>query len=518
MVLLCHLPVPALLLLAKSCQLARLPNSQCPLEDLAKWLSGGKVAESRDRCSIATANDQKKEAATAACRCGKRDMHRAFQRILLFCLMVTLAAGYGVSLRPSGMRRLRSQQLQLQRAYATAARGFSEMTTPSATFLSPKIVLGRGIVASTLRQALPGVGKRPLLVTGKGGAQRFRQILEEALPRDFDYSAQVVSASGEPTIEQVVAGALQARSLGCDCVVAFGGGSAIDLGKAIAAMATQTRDIFTFLEVIGQAQPLDHAPLPLIAIPTTSGTGSEATKNAVVKSTTHRRKVSLRHDKLLPALAIVDPTLTLSCPPSLSAQVGADTLCQVLEPFLCSAPNPIVDALSREGIVRAARSLGRVITDGGDIEAREDMAIASVLGGLALANARLGTVHGFAAVLGGMFDDAPHGAICATLLPHVFEANIKAIRLRGDQHKLERFHEAARLLSGDRRATAEAGTEWLLALVKEINIPSLGRVCPGLRPEDFESIVLATQQASSTKGNAAALANDELHGILERAL
>ena len=203
----------------------------------------------------------------------------------------------------------------------------------------------------------------------------------------------------------------------------------LDLGKAVSGLVTNGEDIYTYLEVVGKAQPLVNTPLPLIAIPTTSGTGSEVTKNAVLKSVPHNVKASIRHDSLLPKVAIIDPILTLSCPPSITAHVGLDTLCQVIEPFVSCFATPVTDALARDGILRASRSLRAVVMHGStDISAREDLSIASVFGGLALANAKLGAVHGFAAVLGGMFETAPHGAICAALLPIVFRANVKKLQ------------------------------------------------------------------------------------------
>lgn len=181
--------------------------------------------------------------------------------------------------------------------------------------------------------------------------------------------------------------------------------------------------IYTYLEVVGEAKSIQHVPIPMIAIPTTSGTGSEVTKNAVLKSVEKQRKASMRHNMMLPAVAIVDPLLTVTCPASTTAHVGLDALCQCIEPFVCNVPNPIVDALCREGILRASRSLRTAVADGDNIAAREDLSIASLFGGLALANAKLGLVHGYAGVLGGMFDTSPHGAICASLLPGVFRKN-----------------------------------------------------------------------------------------------
>lgn len=413
-------------------------------------------------------------------------------------------------------------------------RGLNTAPAGAFSFQGPRIVMGRGIAAQAIASAWKSLhAKKPLLVTGQGGVARLKDsVLVHALPHDFDFDRQVVLIDGEPTVEAAVAAAQRAAALAVDCVVSVGGGSALDLGKAVAALtANQHRDIFDFLEVIGKAQPLDRDPLPFIAVPTTSGTGSEATKNAVLKSVLHKRKVSIRHDKMFPVVAVIDPLLTLSCPPSVTANVGMDTLCQVLEPFLCNAPNPFVDALSREGIIRASRSLRDAVRDGQNVEAREDMAVASVLGGLSLANARLGAVHGFAAVLGGMFDRAPHGAICGLLLPFVFEANIEALVDAIEQAdaagaegkhdllvKLRRFEEAARLMTNNPQATLEDGILWLHALLRDIDIPPLASLCHGLDEKLFKDIVAATQTASSTRGNPLKLSDERLEDILRRAL
>lgn len=289
-------------------------------------------------------------------------------------------------------------------------------------FQGPKILMGRGIAVTAVRDTCRNLKlKRPLIVTGRSGLQR-NEVLWQAIFPDastYEYREHAVCIEGEPTVEDAQAFTAFAVSKGCDSVISVGGGSSIDVGKAVAALIPNShRDIYDFLEIIGKGLPLDNDPLPHIAVPTTSGTGSEATKNAVLKSAQHGLKVSIRHDKMFPAAAVLDPLLTLSCPPSVTAHVGLDTLCQVLEPFLCCVPNPFVDALSKEvsssfleqsnhclhsvildpisfqsqqGIVRAARSLRDAVADGSNIEAREDMAVASVMGGLCLANAKLGT-------------------------------------------------------------------------------------------------------------------------------
>ena len=233
-------------------------------------------------------------------------------------------------------------------------------------------------------------------------------------------------------------------------VIGLGGGSAIDTGKAIAALLTNPGDPLDYLEVIGRGQALQQTPLPYIAIPTTAGTGSEVTRNAVLASHEHHVKVSLRSPLMLPRVAIVDPELTYSLPPAITASTGLDALTQLIEPYTCNSPNPMIDAICREGMQRAARSLKRAYQNGSDAAAREDMSIAALFGGMALANAKLGAVHGFAGPLGGLFP-APHGMICARLLPFVVEANVRALQMREpDSPVLKRYDEVAQLLTGRR--------------------------------------------------------------------
>jgi alcohol dehydrogenase class IV len=275
-------------------------------------------------------------------------------------------------------------------------------------------------------------------------------------------------------------------------------------------------DIFDYLEVIGKGQPLIHASLPYMAIPTTAGTGAEVTKNAVLESTEQNVKVSLRSPLMLPRVALVDPELTYTLPPEVTASSGLDALTQLIEPFVSVKANPMTDAICREGLHHAARSLRRAYENGADKQAREGMALASLFGGLALANAGLGAAHGFAGPLGGMLH-APHGVLCARFLPLVMEANIQALGTRQPQHvALTRYIEIAQILTGDKDAAAYDGVEWTTNLVHELKIPRLSRF--GMRPEDFREAVQKTQKSNSFKGNPIALNEQELTDILNQAL
>jgi alcohol dehydrogenase class IV len=307
-----------------------------------------------------------------------------------------------------------------------------------------------------------------------------------------------------------------ARREHCDLVIAFGGGSAIDAGKAIAALLTNGGELSDYLEVIGNGQPLQDPSVPFIAVPTTAGTGSEVTRNAVLASAEHRVKVSLRSPLMLPRLAVVDPELTLDLPPALTASTGLDALTQLIEPYVSSRANPLTDGFCLEGLRRVSRSLRRAYHDGRDLVAREFMSLASLLGGLALANAGLGVVHGFAAPVGGMFD-APHGAVCAALLPYGMAINIRACRARAPEGEaLHRYETVARLLTGKPDALAEEGVDWVRQLCQELQIPPLSSY--GIQERDVATLVEKASKASSTKGNPITLTLDELREVLSRAL
>jgi alcohol dehydrogenase class IV len=326
--------------------------------------------------------------------------------------------------------------------------------------------------------------------------------------------------AGEPTVELARAGVRAVEASGAAAVIAYGGGSALDAGKAIAALATNGGEPLDFLEVVGRGQPLMHVPLPLVAIPTTAGTGSEVTRNAVLAVPEAGVKASLRSPSMLPRLAVIDPDLLAGLPRAVIASSGLDALSQVIEPFLSARANPLSDALAREGIRRSAGALARAYASGlaEDSGAREDLAVASVCGGLCLANAGLGAVHGFAAPAGGMLG-APHGAICAALLPHVLAVNLRALRARAPQHPvLPRFRELAALLTGGPAAevTAEDGLGFVERLCRSLDVPGLGRY--GLDAVRVPALVARAREASSMRGNPIALTDAELTEIAERSI
>jgi alcohol dehydrogenase class IV len=322
--------------------------------------------------------------------------------------------------------------------------------------------------------------------------------------------------SEEPNITLLERSLAFATEIKCDFVIGMGGGSAIDMAKAVSALRTNPGEVLEYLEVIGGGRALQNPSLPCIAIPTTSGTGAEVTRNAVLSSPEHRVKVSLRSAFMLPQVALVDPEITVGLPPAITASTGLDALTQVLEPYVSVAANPITDGLCLEGIKRAARSIRRVYSNGDDLQAREDMSLASLFGGMALANAKLGAVHGFAGVLGGMFP-GPHGAICARLLPYVMEANTRALQTRAGTNEItQRFDNIAKILTGAPKAKASDGVDWIRGLVYDLKIPTLSVY--GLREIDFVDVIEKAKTASSMKGNPILLTTEELHSILLNAL
>jgi alcohol dehydrogenase class IV len=371
-----------------------------------------------------------------------------------------------------------------------------------------RIVFGDGCAASVPGWALE-FGSRALVVTGRDPGRA--EWLVEALERQ---RADVVllCVDGEPELAFVAGGADLARRRSIDVVVGIGGGSALDAAKAIAALATNEGEALDYLEVVGIGKPVVNAPLPVVAVPTTAGTGSEVTRNAVLTVPERRLKVSLRSPLMLPRVAVVDPLLTHDVPPPVTAATGLDALTQLIEPFLSTRANAMTDALCRDGIGRVARSLELAWRDGRHAAARADLSLASLFGGLALANAGLGAVHGLAAPIGGLCH-APHGAVCAALVPHVFAANVRAMRESGMHAGLDRAAETGRLLAGE--ADPDAAAAWLVRSVERLGVLRLSEL--GVGVDDFPAIAEQAQQSSSMKGNPVALSSGQLIAILEAA-
>lgn len=375
-----------------------------------------------------------------------------------------------------------------------------------------RILFGTGAVAD-LSQIVSSLGKRPFVLTG-GTPGRYENVLHSLSEQGLQF--ETFAITGEPTTETASAAIEATRQERADVVIGIGGGSVVDAGKVVSAMLTNEGALEDYLEVVGKGQALRNRSAPYIAIPTTAGTGAEVTRNAVLLVPKHRVKVSMRSPFMLPALALVDPVLTHSMPPQLTAGTGLDALTQLAEAFVSNKANPLTDGICREGLQRAARSLRRAFKDGSDASAREDMAIAGLFSGLALANAKLGAVHGFAGPLGGMID-APHGALCGKLLPHATEANVRALRDRApDSPALARFDEIAQIVTGTPSAKAADGVAWIGELCDALALPGLRHY--GLTEADFPAAVAKARKASSMKGNPIELHDGELRDILQAAM
>jgi alcohol dehydrogenase class IV len=375
-----------------------------------------------------------------------------------------------------------------------------------------RILFGEGVFdqAGALAAEL---GKRVLLVGGSS-AERIEPLL--ALLASEGLAVRTIAIDREPAVASALEGAEQARGFGADLVIGMGGGSVIDAAKAIAALLTNPGDPYEHLEVVGHGRPLANPAAPVVAIPTTAGTGAEVTRNSVLAAPEQKVKVSLRHLSMLPRVALVDPVLTYAIPPSVTASTGLDALTQCLEPFVSHLATPLTDGFCREGMARGARSLHCAFVDGSDVEARRDMALTSLCGGLALANAKLGAVHGFAGPVGGMFD-APHGAVCARLLPFVMEANVRALQERAPSSPaLTRYQEVAAILTGNPGARVAEGVAWVQALGEELSVP--GFTSYGMQEGHLAEIVAKSMTSSSMKGNPIALTESELTRVLSQAL
>lgn len=375
-----------------------------------------------------------------------------------------------------------------------------------------RILFGDGS-ANQLGGLARSYGDRALVMTGGGAVNS--AVVFDSFQRDA-IAVETWQIFNEPTVDDVREAARFALKSRCSLVVGIGGGSVMDAAKAVAAMMTNPGDPLDYLEVIGKGKAITNPAAPMIAIPTTAGTGSEVTRNAVLTSPSHRVKVSMRSPWMLPRIAIVDPEMTYSLPPDVTAASGMDALTQVLEPFVSSRANPLVDGLCRTGLMRVGKALRRAYHDGQDQLAREDMSLVSLSGGMALANAGLGAVHGFAGPIGGAFS-APHGAVCAALLAPVTAANIRALQDRQPENPvLQKYQEAVRLLTGNGAASLEDGIQWMRDLQQELHIPSLNRY--GIQDQDLDGLVEKSAAASSMKTNPIQLTNDEMREILAEAL
>ncbi len=372
-----------------------------------------------------------------------------------------------------------------------------------------KILAGAGRAAE-LPGVVAGLGSRVLVCTGADPARH------DGLLAGLELPTVVFAVGAEPTVELARACVATAREHDADVVAAVGGGSVLDLGKAAAMLLGNGGDPLDYLEVIGSGRKISLPSVPCVAVPTTAGTGAEVTANAVLASPTHGLKASLRSPLMIPRVALVDPELTVSCPPLVTAASGLDALTQCLEPFVSVRANPLTDGLAREGLRRAAAGLRAAYADGSDLGARADMAMCSLLGGIALANAKLGAVHGLAGVIGGTAD-VPHGVACAALLAPVIEANVRALRSgQPGAPDLHRYTEAARLLTGSPAASIDDGLAWIRETVSQLAVPGLAAF--GVGPQHVDDVAAKAARSSSMQGNPVALTHSDLRAIVLQAL
>lgn len=379
-------------------------------------------------------------------------------------------------------------------------------------FSSTQIVFGWGRIQELGNHVKP-FGNRAFVVTGKtpGRVSFLMELLDKS---HIDYES--FSVGGEPTVEIVEKALHKAKVFKPLFVIALGGGSVLDTAKTVAALLTNPGEVTDYLEVVGKGMPLKNPSLPFVAIPTTSGTGTELTRNAVLGVPSKGIKVSMRSPFMLPAIALVDPQLTVSVSPSVTASTGMDALTQVMEAYVSNKSNAMMDVLCREAMAKASRSLEVVFANGGDCNARTDMSFVALMSGMALANGGLGAVHGFAGPLGGMIP-ASHGAICASLLPWVMEQNIKILETQyvGSPF-LGRYHEVARILTGDSSVCAMDGVEWVKDLCRNLDIANLSEL--GFSMDMAQELIQKAAKTSSMKGNPIVLTEEQMLSILIKAL
>jgi alcohol dehydrogenase class IV len=391
----------------------------------------------------------------------------------------------------------------------------------------PRILFGRGEF-ERIGGLAAEFGRSALVVTNAGPSSAELLGRLEKLLGAAGLKTAVFTVEGEPEIEDVDGGVEAARRAGAELIVGLGGGSALDTGKAVAGLLANGGTALDYMEVIGKGRKITRPGAPWIAVPTTAGTGAEATCNAVIGCKAKHFKASIRSEKLLARVALVDPVLGVGVRPDVTARCGMDALTQCLEAYTSKGAQPLTDALALEGLRRAGRALRRAYQGGQDLGAREDMALAALLGGIALANAGLGAVHGFAAPMGARFP-IPHGTVCAALLPHVMAANIGAAQESPEGAAiLTRYAEAGRALTGRReefgdrpdvRSVSEflaAGLDFVQQLARELAIPRLGGF--GVTEGDIGEMVGLARKASSMKFNPVELSEEALAGVLRAAL
>jgi alcohol dehydrogenase class IV len=371
-----------------------------------------------------------------------------------------------------------------------------------------RIMFGEGVLAQSL-SVLNHFGYSVLLVSGKNPS-RSAPLVAYLNAQNFRY--QHVAVSGEPYIKVVEEIALIGRRFKPDMVVAIGGGSVIDMGKALAAMIPNQGNLYDYVEVVGRNVPLKAKPLPFIAIPTTASTGSEVTKNAVLKAAQDQVKVSLRHPDMLADVAIVDPELTYGTDSYRSARGAMDAFTHLMEAYVCGDPNPLTDMICEEGLRRLSRSvLAGCLED--EKRARGDLSFAAMLGGMAINNAKLGAAHGLASALGGKLD-APHSVITARLAPFVMSENIAAAKRAGRKDLIKRYRKIAQILTGRANANQNDSVLWVKMMLEQLSLPKLHSF--GICSTPFNLVAADALKSTAIKGNPLPLTHDRLVYILNQ--
>jgi alcohol dehydrogenase class IV len=380
-------------------------------------------------------------------------------------------------------------------------------------FSTSRRVIFRSGAINDIGRIAGEIGKKTLLVTGFHNQAAF-QVKQNLISRGIEVIDYL--RIGEPTIQTIKEGLKFAKNANINLIVACGGGSSIDTGKAISALMNNPGQLEDYLEIVGKGKKLSNSYIPLIAIPTTAGTGSEVTRNAVIRIQEKGIKVSLRGITLIPKIAIIDPELTLHLRPEITANTGMDALSQLIESYLTIKSNPLTDALCVEGMKRTIRSLEKAYNSGDDLVAREDLCIASLFSGIALANSGLGSVHGIAGVIGGLIN-APHGALCARLLPYAYKINENLIIKENKESPLyKKIVIIHRLISGSKAFKSNQVVDYFENIVDKLKIKKLGDY--GIEKRDFSHIISISINSSSMKGNPVCLESRQIRSILENAL
>lgn len=403
--------------------------------------------------------------------------------------------------------------------------------------LPRKIVFGAGRLGE-LGAIAAGVGRRPILVTGRGSLEKSGKLktVQEQLDK-AGVAWRHVTASPEPTAEQVVQLHSGIEDFAPDSVIAIGGGSVIDTAKVLAVLATNGGEPMDYLEGVGRGKTIAKPALPIVAVPTTAGTGAEATKNSVLGDEAHTFKKSIRHDSMMPMVALVDPDFIPECPLAVAATCGMDAIAQLIEAFVSRGGSPLTDSLAREGLT-AAGAFVPFLRDRSDASAAESLAMASMLSGVCLANAGLGSVHALASPIGAFYP-SPHGAVCAALLPAAIEINAHLANEEEDLVLLDKYALAWQLVTGWVGSVMQPSSDplgnetvfsgmvdntfdaskrlvrFLASLRQSLGIPGLAHW--GVKEDDFGRII-DNAGPGNLKNNPIDLDRDGLAWILEQSL